>query len=89
MYAIQQLHLNDTKSLTPVELEYNIYYDIQKTSKLTTLYNQLNYSNLPPFLSIKAFLSLSKCNLLTTTLDGWMLIGMEAPLDFSFCNFSI
>lgn len=64
-----------------------IYWKIQKNEEWYFI-NYLEskkkiYSNLPPFLSIKAFLSLSKCNLVITTLDGWMLIGTEAPLDFS------
>ena len=49
---------------------------------------ELVYSNLPPFLWIKAFLSLSKCNLVITSLDGCKLIGTEAPLTFSLVTLS-
>lgn len=67
---------------TKKTLQRVVYYNVKISASLT-------YSAFPPFLVIKAFLSLSKYNLVMTTFDGWMLRGTEAPLDFSFCTLSI
>lgn len=63
-----------------------VFHDYYKVVVIYMVYKA--YSSLPPFLWIKAFLSLSRCSLVMTHLEGCTPIGTLAPLALSLATLS-